>query len=87
MRERAFFYWRLLSLDGFETAKRVIFGSRGGFDSARAVRVVDAVDAFEKFVPKLGHFSSISRQAVRKVVETREQVQDEDDFVLGPVSM
>lgn len=61
VRERGYFYWRLLSLDNLETAKKVVFGAAVGYDREKAVRVVDAHAAFNTFVPNLGTYSCIAR--------------------------
>lgn len=79
VRERGFFYWRLLSSgneNGFEVAKRIVFGSRAdadagagsgsgpkiGVDRASLVEVVDAELAQTIFVPNLGNYSSVARK-------------------------
>ena len=47
VRERGYFYWRLLSLDdSLETAKKVVFGANVGYDREKAVKIVDAYAAF-----------------------------------------
>ena len=61
MRERGYFYWRLLSLDNLDTAKKVVFGATVGYDREKATKVVDAHAAFNTFVPNLGSFGCISR--------------------------
>jgi len=75
VRERGFFYWRLLSAgseNNFELAKRVVFASKAddqriGLDRAKAVEVVDANLARTVFVPNLGCFSSVSRLEVESL--------------------
>lgn len=85
VRERGYFYWRLLSLytDNLEPAKKVVFGAAVGYDREKAVRVVDAHAAFNQFVPTLGTFSCVSRQTVRRVERTADLTkEDEDDVVV-----
>lgn len=75
VRERGFFYWRLLSAgseNNFELAKRVVFAAKGddqriGLDRAKAVEIVDAGLARTVFVPNLGCFSAISRLDVESL--------------------
>ncbi|KAH0573697.1 Adaptor protein complex large chain subunit BetaA [Spironucleus salmonicida] len=79
VRERAFFYWRLLSLDDLADARSIIFGGELGFDGNKATRVVDPVDAFNIFVPNLGMYSSISRVAVKNTIEKKQKSEDDEE--------
>lgn len=82
VRERGYFYWRLLSLDSLDTAKKVVFGANVGYDREKAVKIVDAYAAFNQFCPNLGAYSCVSRQAIRKVEITAEASDDADDEII-----
>lgn len=86
VRERGYFYWRLLSLDNLDTARKVVFGAVQGYDREKAVKIVDAYAAFNQFVPSLGSYSCIARQVVRKVEMVAQGIEEEDDDVVVPES-